>query len=234
MVELPKSDRFASKIMPCISLKVSLLTMAPPIIPLCAFLVVVAGSDSDSQALGPSSGIAGFGQTGVQTPDQTLVGQYLTGHTDISSIQFGLALNPLSDPNAGSDSSGGELHIFQPDTSFYTGNMATLPVANANQQSNFGSVPTQLGSYDWTVQLQGWSFTPGQNQQAITGGGGVYTTVEASYPYIVLTAEDAQRICTFNLVFAPVLHPQPLANLSLMNQIMRSLELSHTPSRPTR
>ncbi|KIO25321.1 hypothetical protein M407DRAFT_25332 [Tulasnella calospora MUT 4182] len=156
--------------------------------------VIVAGSDSDSQALGPASGVAGFGQTGAQSADQTLVGQYLAGHTDISSISFGLALNPLSDPNAGSDSSGGTLHVFQPDTSFYTGNMATIPVANANAQSNFGSVPTQVGSYDWTVQMQGWSFVPGQNQQAITGGGGVYTTVEASYPYIVLTAADAQSI----------------------------------------
>ncbi|KAG8935401.1 hypothetical protein FRC01_000007 [Tulasnella sp. 417] len=156
--------------------------------------VIVAGSDSDSQALGPASGVAGFGQTAAQSADQTLVGQYLAGHTDISSISFGLALNPLSDPNAGSDSSGGTLHVFQPDTSFYTGNMVTLPVANANQQSNFGAVPNQIGSYDWTVQMQGWSFVPGQNQQAITGGGGVYATVEASYPYIVLTAADAQRI----------------------------------------
>ncbi|KAG8956217.1 hypothetical protein FRC04_004293 [Tulasnella sp. 424] len=156
--------------------------------------VVVAGSDSDSQALGPASGVAGFGQSNVQSADQSLVGQYLTGHTDISSISFGLALNPLSDPGAGSDSSGGTLNIFQPDTSFYSGSMVTLPVANSNQQSNFGSVPPQIGSYDWTVQMQGWSFVPGQNQQAITGGGGVYVTVEASYPYIVLTAADAQKI----------------------------------------
>ncbi|KAG8987093.1 hypothetical protein FRB90_003601 [Tulasnella sp. 427] len=156
--------------------------------------VIVAGSDSSGPALGPASGVAGFGQTNTQSADQTLVGQYLAGHTDLSSLTFGLALNPLNDPNAGSDSSGGNLHIFQPDTSFYTGNVVTLPVANSNQQSNFGSTPSQIGSYDWTVQMQGWNFVPGQNQQAITGGGGVYATVEAAYPYIVVSASDAQKI----------------------------------------
>lgn len=195
-------------------------------------LVVVAGSDSDSQALGPASGVAGFGQSNVQSAGQSLVGQYLTGHTDISSISFGLALNPLSDPNAGSDSSGGTLHIFQPDTSFYSGSMVTLPVANANQQSNFGSAPPQIGSYDWTVQMQGWSFVPSQNQQAITGGGGVYVTVEASYPYIVLTSADAQKICTSH--FSSQRFTDWLDLTLRVDQIPQSLDLSRTPSQPTR
>ena len=115
-------------------------------------------------------------------------------------MTFGLALNSNDgQTNVGSDSSGGALHLFEPDTSLYTGNVGTIPVATAIQQGNFGSIPPQLSSYDWTVQLGGWTFSPPSNGQDVSGGQNTFVTIEPAYPYIKLTAADAQNICeSFN------------------------------------
>lgn len=59
--------------------------------------------------------------------------------------------------------------------------------------SQFGSVPTQLGSYDWSLQIQGWLFKTGSSE--LSGGQGMYGTVEAAYPYILLPQQQANSIC---------------------------------------
>lgn len=159
--------------------------------------VLVAGAGSDSSSI-PGSGIAGFGQSGVPTATDSLVGQYLAGHTDLNgTFTFGLALNSQQDQThvEGGDTSGGALHIFQPDTSYYTGNVGTVPVATTTQQGNFGNLPPQLQSYDWTVQLGGWTFNPGSGGQDVSGGQGTFVTVEPAYPYIKLSEQDAQNVC---------------------------------------
>lgn len=47
--------------------------------------------------------------------------------------------------------------------------------------------------------MQGWTFNGGQNGQDVSGGQGTYVTVEASYPYILLTQADASKICALSL-----------------------------------
>lgn len=97
---------------------------------------------------------------------------------------------------------GGVMHIDAPLPGFYVGDIATLPVSTTSQQSNFGDVPSQLGSYDWTIEMSGWSLNSTVNGQqgSVSGGeGGIYSTFESAYPYILLPLADADKICEFAL-----------------------------------
>ncbi|KAG8900246.1 hypothetical protein FRB99_006177 [Tulasnella sp. 403] len=166
-------------------------------LPLDTPAVIVAQPGSDSSAV-PGSGIAGFGLSAVQNPTDSLIGQYFANHTDINQFSFGLALNPQPSSNTqntqnGQDSSGGTLSIFQPDPSLFTGEITTVSVAAGATQQNLGQPPSTLGSYDWTVQMQGWQFK-GPSGQDVSGGSGTYVTVEPAYPYILLSQADAQAI----------------------------------------
>lgn len=139
--------------------------------------------------------------------NNSLVGQYLAGHPDLGGqFTFGLSLNGLpsaagssgsSSSQSGQDSSGGQLDIFKPNPASFTGQVATVNVASTQTQTNFGSLPPQLGSYDWTVQMDGWQFSTGQQGQDVSGGKGTYVTVEMSYPYILLGQADAQKVCEY-------------------------------------
>ena len=156
--------------------------------------MLVAGSDSDSSAI-PQSGIVGFGQTGVPTSTSSLIGNFLSENSaNLTVLQMGFALDPVtSGSQSGQDSSGGQLTIFGSDPTKYSGTLTNVNVVSSNQQQNFGSVPTQLGSFDWTVQTGGWQLSA--NGQTASGGQGSFATVEMAYPYILLTQADAQKIC---------------------------------------
>lgn len=95
------------------------------------------------------------------------------------------------------DSSGGYLHLNNPDPSFYTGSIQTMPVAGSDTTVNWGAAPDQVGSYDWTVQSQGWVLKTknDQGELTVTGGEGMWATMEAGYPYILLPQADASKIC---------------------------------------
>ncbi|KAG8933839.1 hypothetical protein FRC02_011074 [Tulasnella sp. 418] len=158
--------------------------------------VVVAGSDSDSNGFSTPgvSGVAGLGQSGVTATTDTLVGQYLAANSNETSITFAMALNgapPTS--GSGSDSDGGQLHMFKPDPSFYEGDLVNQPVLNQNQISSItGTRPNQISSYDWTVSMGGWSFQGGT--ATVAGGAGTFVTIEPAYPYMVLTQRDANNV----------------------------------------
>ncbi|KAG8869751.1 hypothetical protein FRB98_002199 [Tulasnella sp. 332] len=96
----------------------------------------------------------------------------------------------------GSVANGGTIHIFQPNPQFFTPPMAVVPVADASSQAQFGATPSQLGSFDWTVQTEGWAFSSGSGKKANTtqGGNGTFATLEMAYPYILLTLADATKI----------------------------------------
>ncbi|KAG8971551.1 hypothetical protein FRB90_010448, partial [Tulasnella sp. 427] len=94
------------------------------------------------------------------------------------------------------DSSGGYLHLNGPDPAFYSGSIQTVPVAGSDVSANWGAAPDQVGSYDWTVQTQGWVLKTQNNQGdvTVTGGQGMYATMEAGYPYMLLPQADASKI----------------------------------------
>lgn len=93
---------------------------------------------------------------------------------------------------------GGVMHISGPDPSFYSGPLATLNTTTTAEQAALDAVPSQLGSYDWTVLMSGWalSFTNESGVGQVNGGqGGTYATFESAYPYILLPLASAEKIC---------------------------------------
>ncbi|KIO18621.1 hypothetical protein M407DRAFT_31731, partial [Tulasnella calospora MUT 4182] len=161
--------------------------------------LIIASSGTDSSAFGGSGGIAGFGQSNAQNPQDTLINQYLTSNqTTLSQFVFGLALYDQSTTKASNgvelqgDSSGGFMHLDGPDAAFYTGSIQTFPVAGSDLSTSWGAVPGQLGSFDWTVQTQGWLVKTAAGD--VTGSQGMYGTMEASYPYLLLPQKDANKL----------------------------------------
>ncbi|KAG8949840.1 hypothetical protein FRC00_007941 [Tulasnella sp. 408] len=73
-----------------------------------------------------------------------------------------------------------------------------MPVAGSDTTVNWGAAPDQVGSYDWTVQSQGWVLKTknDQGELTVTGGEGMWATMEAGYPYILLPQADASKIYT--------------------------------------
>ncbi|KAG8929154.1 hypothetical protein FRC01_004765 [Tulasnella sp. 417] len=161
--------------------------------------LIIASTGTDSSAFGGSGGIAGFGQSNAQDPKDTLISQYLTSNqTTLSQFVFGFALSDQSDTKAANgvelqgDASGGFMHLDQPDPAFFTGSIQTFPVAGSEISTPWGSVPGQLGSFDWTVQTQGWLVKTAAGD--VTGSQGMYGTLEASYPYLLLPQRDANKL----------------------------------------
>lgn len=167
--------------------------------------ILFGGSSSTSGVLAGGSGILGFGMSNLPSTNDSFIGQYLASNPALTSFKIGVALNSANpgadtspvgafNPNA-SDSSAaaGVLHLYQPDPQYYVPPLVSLPTADADTTAQFGILPGQLGSYDWTVKIDGWQFSYGGSQA--TGGQGTFATIEMSYPYILLTQGDANKIC---------------------------------------
>ncbi|KAG9022505.1 hypothetical protein FRB95_014677 [Tulasnella sp. JGI-2019a] len=163
--------------------------------------ILVAGNTTNASALVAGSGILGLGQSGVPTAYYSVIGQYLKAEDSETypKFVFAVALNgsSASDTSSATGSYGGVLHINGPDPSFYSGDFVTLPTSTSTDQASFNSVPDQLGSYDWTIKMTGWSlsFTNGSSVSEVNGDqAGMYATFESGYPYILLPQADAQKI----------------------------------------
>ncbi len=93
------------------------------------------------------------------------------------------------------------MHLNGVNASYYSGNIVSVPVLPnsmlAQLNAGSGGLPNQLGSYDWTLQLQSWAFNTGTTQ--VTGGAGMYATLEAAYPFIMLPQAQASAICACRL-----------------------------------
>lgn len=85
------------------------------------------------------------------------------------------------------------MHLDGPDQAFFTGSIQTFPVAGADVSTAWGASPAQLGSFDWTVQTQGWLVKTAAGD--VTGSQGMYGTMEAGYPYLLLPQKDANKLC---------------------------------------
>lgn len=207
--------------------------------PFFVYAVIVASSGTDSSAFGGSGGIAGLGQSNAQNPTDTLINQYLTSNqTTLSQFIFGLALYDQSVNQASNgvalegDSSGGFMHLDGPDPAFYTGTIQSFPVVSSEMSTNWGSVPGQLGSFDWTVQTQGWLVKTAAGD--ITGSQGMYGTMESSYPYLLLPQRDANKLCKWMVSLSPEALDFFVAHLSLANQMPQSRVQCPTSSQRTR
>ncbi|KAG9010364.1 hypothetical protein FRB93_004203 [Tulasnella sp. JGI-2019a] len=171
--------------------------------------IMVASQATNGSALS-GSGVVGLGMTAAANRSDSFIGQFLDQNPALTNFTLGVALNS---PNPGADtsppaatteegmvagdSSGGAMHVHHPDPSYFKPPMVNVPVASAMEQSSFGTTPTQLGSFDWTVQTAGWEFSSGGGGGAsgvIDGGNGTFATIEMAYPYILLTNADATKI----------------------------------------
>ncbi|KIO18619.1 hypothetical protein M407DRAFT_157504 [Tulasnella calospora MUT 4182] len=167
--------------------------------------IVVASSGSSDGVFGTSAGLAGLGYSAVSNGSDSIIGKYLSMETNPDERwTFAMGLYGIGSTSAANgaelkgDSSGGYLHLNNPDPSFYTGSIQTMPVAGSDTAVNWGAAPDQVGSYDWTVQSQGWVLKTKNNQGevTVTGGQGMWATMEAGYPYILLPQADASKIYT--------------------------------------
>lgn len=161
--------------------------------------LIIASTGTETSAFGGSGGIAGFGQSNALDPKDTLINQYLTSNqTTLSQFVFGLALSDQGTTKAANgvplegDSSGGFMHLDGPDQAFFTGSIQTFPVAGSDISTAWGAAPGQLGSFDWTVQTQGWLVKTAAGD--VTGSQGMYGTMEAGYPYLLLPQKDANKL----------------------------------------
>ncbi|KAG8893769.1 hypothetical protein FRC01_013359, partial [Tulasnella sp. 417] len=145
-----------------------------------------------------------MGYTAVANGSDSIIGKYLALNENQESWTFAMGLYGAGSTEASNgaqlkgDSSGGYLHLNNPDPSFYTGSIQTMPVAGSDTAVNWGAAPDQIGSYDWTVQSQGWVLKTknSQGELTVTGGEGVWATMEPGYPYILLPQADASKIYT--------------------------------------
>ncbi|KAG8899957.1 hypothetical protein FRC00_000419 [Tulasnella sp. 408] len=175
----------------------------------CAFLEQTkkrgsADTGSSEGVFGTSAGLAGLGYSGV-TNGSDIIGKYLAMEQDPEEQwTFAMGLYGIGSTEASNgaelkgDSSGVYLHLNNPDPSFYTGSIQTMPVAGSDTTVNWGAAPDQVGSYDWTVQSQEWVLKTknDQGELSVTGGEGMWATMEAGYPYILLPQADASKIYT--------------------------------------
>ncbi|KAG8962726.1 hypothetical protein FRC00_008886 [Tulasnella sp. 408] len=167
--------------------------------------IVVASTGSSEGVFGTSAGLAGLGYSAVTNGSDSIIGKYLSMREDPEERwTFAMGLYGIGSTEASNgaelkgDSSGGYLHLNNPDPSFYTGSIQTMPVAGSDTTVNWGAAPDQVGSYDWTVQSQGWLLKTknDQGELTVTGGEGMWATMEPAYPYILLPQADASKIYT--------------------------------------
>ncbi|KAG8900232.1 hypothetical protein FRC01_010211, partial [Tulasnella sp. 417] len=153
-------------------------------------LVIVASDGSSEGVFGTSAGLAGMAYTAVVNGSDSIIGKYLTMEEDPEE-RWTFAIG-----SAG-DSSGGYLHLNNPDPSFYTGSIQTMPLPGSDATVNWGAAPDQIGSYDWTMQSQGWilKMKNRRGDLTVTGGEGMWAMMEAGYPCILSPPADASKIC---------------------------------------
>ncbi|KAG8962727.1 hypothetical protein FRC00_008887 [Tulasnella sp. 408] len=188
--------------------------------------IVVASTGSSEGVFGTSAGLAGIGYSGVTNGSGSIIGKYLAMEEDPEERwTFAMGLYGIGSTEASNgaelkgDSSGGYLHLSNPDPSFYTGSIQTMPVAGSDTTVNWGAAPDQVGSYDWTVQSQGWVLKTknDQGELTVTEGEGMWATVEAGYPYILLPQADASKIYTAikgaQTTLSPLAPSEPMTNI---------------------
>ncbi|KAK0446480.1 uncharacterized protein EV420DRAFT_1716099 [Desarmillaria tabescens] len=109
---------------------------------------IVVANQSNSMF---SPGISGDGNFNA-----TIFGGYLSGQPAGENFTYGMALSP----NTGSSSNGGYLHLIQPETSYYQGNVAWKTM----QTFNTSSLDT-----DFYINLDSWTLTTANGNVSRSG-----------------------------------------------------------------
>lgn len=131
-----------------------------------------------------ASGIIGLGTKTAPDFSDTFLGGLFSSHPDFNSFSYGMALNGATSGNA----DGGVLHLVSTDPSFYSGDVATLPVVSTGNQS------TSSDTNEWTVQLKSWKLqTPSGLSVGNTIGG--LALVQPYTPNIILPQNEARALC---------------------------------------
>lgn len=167
---------------------------------------------------GEISGIAGLGTNRKQdvTPlanssayqasfEDSIIGQWFRKNPNAANFTFGLALEPpailpqmISASPDNTDSAGaviegtvgtgaGALHLMQTDKSFFDSDSTRWVDANVN--ASMRSPKSSLPSSDWTVILDGWTFSTQSN--LLSSNGQIMVDIDPMYTNIYIPQNQA-------------------------------------------
>ncbi|KAK0207986.1 aspartic peptidase domain-containing protein [Desarmillaria ectypa] len=138
---------------------------------------IVVANQSNSMFSPGISGILGLGPNSRDGNfNATIFGGYLSGQPAGENFTYGMALSP----NTGSSSNGGYLHLIQPETSYYQGNVAWKEM----QTFNTSSLDT-----DFYINLDSWTLTTSNGN--ISRSGNLVTAIDPVYNALILPQQDA-------------------------------------------
>ncbi|KAK0506673.1 aspartic peptidase domain-containing protein [Armillaria luteobubalina] len=162
---------------------------------------IVLANQSDSLISPGHSGIIGLGTNSRDDDfDATVFGGFLSSHPSQTNFSFGMALNQAPDDtqSIASDSDGGVFHWFQPDPSFYDGDVAWKNMVPSNSSSL---------AADFHVMMDSWTFTTSLGNSSQSGD--LVTLLDPMYSTMTFPQGAAA------LVYAGVLGASVVANTSL-------------------
>jgi hypothetical protein len=175
------------------------------------------------------SGIAGFGmnrQQGVAPSanasayqanfEDSIIGQWFRQHHNAENFTFGLSLDspailpqmnsaPLNNTSStgaviegAAGTSAGTLHLMQADESFFDADSVRWVDANVN--SSMRSPESDLPPSDWTVILDGWTFSTRNN--LLSSHGQIVADIDPMYTNIYIPRNQAiliRKVVPFNV-----------------------------------
>ncbi|EKM60494.1 uncharacterized protein PHACADRAFT_246482, partial [Phanerochaete carnosa HHB-10118-sp] len=142
------------------------------------------GLGTNGGATGTSSGISFI---------DSIYGQFLNRTPSQDNFTFGMMLNsPPTQGNSSAGSDGGVLHWMSPDESFFDASKVTFKTVTAPDGASNASGTTVGGGQDWTVELDGWVTTTGNNR--IINQDSVVAIVDPLYEGIYLPHDQAALV----------------------------------------
>ncbi|SJL03208.1 uncharacterized protein ARMOST_06556 [Armillaria ostoyae] len=164
---------------------------------------IILANQSDSLISPGHTGIIGLGTNARNGDfDATVFGGWLSKNPSQTNFSFGMALNQAPDDtqSIASDSDGGVFHWFQPDPSYYDGDVAWKSMVPSNSSSL---------AADFHVMMDSWTFTTSLGNSSQSGD--LVTLIDPMYSTMTFPQGAAA------LVYAGVLGASVVANTSITN-----------------
>ncbi|PBK89254.1 acid protease [Armillaria gallica] len=164
---------------------------------------IILANQSDSLIAPGHTGIIGLGTNARDGDfDATVFGGFLSQNPSQTNFSFGMALNQAPDDtqSIAHDSDGGVFHWFQPDPSYYDGDVAWKNMVPSNSSSL---------AADFHVMMDSWTFTTSLGNSSQSGD--LVTLIDPMYSTMTFPQGAAA------LVYAGVLGASVVANTSLTN-----------------
>ncbi|KAK0197908.1 aspartic peptidase domain-containing protein [Armillaria mellea] len=164
---------------------------------------IILANQSDSLISPGHTGIIGLGTNARDGDfDATVFGGFLSQNPSQTNFSFGMALNQAPDDTQAiaPDSDGGVFHWFQPDPSYYDGDVAWKNMVPSNSSSL---------AADFHVIMDSWTFTTSLGNSSQSGD--LVTLIDPMYSTMTFPQGAAA------LVYAGVLGASVVANTSLTN-----------------